>query len=1098
MKYCPKCETSFAASQTICQHDGEALVLKDLYGMTGRVINDKYRIGSLMSIGGMSAIYRAEQLGVERQVAFKVLLPNLAVNNNMMRTLFEREARTAGLLMHENIATVHDSGHTSDDLAYLVMEWLDGQTLERELRQEGQLNYARCARLLNQIAAALDAAHAQGIIHRDLKPSNVMLVPRPDGRDTVKVLDFGLAKVATEASDMQVSSALGTPHYASPEQFRIGEEISGQSDIYSLGVLLYRMLTGRLPFDAGSIHELVRLHLLETPPPLRELRPDTPLEVENLVNRLLAKTPQYRPATAAAAAEEFERAVRNHFGTLPTEAPQTNFTSTHVSPGSAPSASLSSSGPRSAKQTSAAQRSLPPPPARGISQTASSATFVSTTGSAGAVTSGVAAQTSASNATAPAASRFTTAMLVNTTRPKNYKPWLTTAAVVFLAGMAGVYFYLSSRPKLSAKDTIMLADFDNTTGEEVFDQTLKQALAVQLAQSPFLNMLGDDKVRETLHFMNRKPEEKITRAIAREIAQRRGLKAIFAGQIDKLDRHYALTLEALNTETGASLSRVFFEAESKDQVIKTLGQAALKLREQLGESLASTTKFNAPIENATTSSLEALQAYTQGYQQLNFKANLREAIPLYQRAIELDPNFAMPHYQLAMIYTTLGQPRLSIEHSTKAFNLRERTSERERLTITALYYSLVTGETEKAVETYKLMAQSYPNSALPHSGLAGVYRQTGQLPLAVTEAETALKLDPNEVAPHLLRATALMRLNRLDEANQKLTESQAQKIDGLGLRAALFQCAWLQDDQALLQQQINWARENQHPDKALDWQAQRAAAGGRLKEATGLWRQAMDAVKQRGQKELGAPYALAAGLSLALAGQTSEGQRWLDEANALARDNFTHYSVLSTAPFGPLTYALAGASDKAQSLGDEVARNQPQNTLANQVWLPITKAILANRQGNYEQALELLKHQAQYEGSSSNYSNWARGEALLKMRRGYEAEIEFKRIIGNHGLEAASLLYPLAHLATARARAFIGDTEESRLYYKKFLEQWKDADANLPIVVAAKNELVALKKAETSAHSEQLDQQLRAERRSWFAALTGVFRRSVPARTSAL
>jgi eukaryotic-like serine/threonine-protein kinase len=1047
MKYCPKCETSFAASQTLCVHDGEPLVLKDLYGMTGRVISDKYRIGPLMTIGGMSAVYRAEQIGVERQVAFKVLLPNLALNNSDMRNLFEREARTAGMLMHENIATVHDSGHTSDELAYLVMEWLEGQTLEKELRQEGQLSYARCVRLIHQIAAALDAAHAQGIIHRDLKPGNVMLVPRPDGRDTVKVLDFGLAKVASESNDMQVSTALGTPHYASPEQFRIGEEINGQSDIYSLGVILYRMLTGRLPFDASSIHELVRLHLLETPPPVRELRPDTPLEVENLLNRLLAKTPQYRPTTATAAAEEFEHAVRNHFGTIPTEAPPLGTASTSQNSGSFTPTNPLGSGQRSAKQNFTSPR-----PARGLTPSVTSATFVSTTVGAGPQT-----PLPSNHTAAPTAARYTTAMLLNTTQPRNYKPWLAAAAIVLLASAAGLYFYLNSRPKLSAKDTIMLADFDNTTGEEVFDQTLKQALAVQLAQSPFLNLLGDDKVRETLRFMNRKPEEKITREIAREIAQRRGLKAIFAGQISKLDRHYLLALEAFNSTTGEPLSHVFVEAESKDQVIKTLGQAALKLREQLGESLVSTTKFNAPIENATTSSLEALKAYTQGYEQLNFRANIREAIPFYQRAIQLDPNFAMPHYQLSMIFTNIGQPRLSVEHSTKAFNLRDRVSERERLTITALYHSIVTGETEKALETYKLMAQSYPNSALPHIGLAGVYRQIGQLPLALAEAEAALKLDPNEVVPHSIRATTLLRLNRLEEAKQKLAESQAQKIEGLGLRSALFQLAWLQGDQNAMQQQIAWARETRHNDKALDWQAQVAAAGGRLKEATALWRQAMEAAKQRGPKEYGAPYAMAAGLSLALAGQSAEAQRLLDEANTFAHDNFAYYSVLSTLPFGPLSYALAGATDKAQNLGDEFARNQPQNTLANQVWLPITKALLANKKNAYEQTLELLKHQAQYESSSFNYSNWARGQALLKMRRGYEAEAEFKKIIANRGLDATSLLYPLAHLATARARAFIGDTEESRLYYKKFFELWKNADANLTIIVEAKKEFAALK-----------------------------------------
>ncbi len=310
MKYCLKCQRSYAATQTLCAHDGGLLSLKDPYSLTGRIINDRYLIESLIAVGGMSAVYSARQIGVERRVAFKILLPHLALQNHNMHSLFEREARTAGRLTHENIATVHDAGRTNDGISYIAMEWLEGKTLENELSECAQFSFQRIAYLLRQIAAALDSAHTHNVIHRDLKPSNIMIVARPDGRDLVKVLDFGLAKITNESTQLEVSSALGTPHYASPEQFRIGEEIDGRSDIYSLGVMIYRLLTGQMPFEAASVHELIRMHLLESPPPLRALRPDASLELEYLVSRMLAKTPHYRPASGAEAAEAYEQAIQ--------------------------------------------------------------------------------------------------------------------------------------------------------------------------------------------------------------------------------------------------------------------------------------------------------------------------------------------------------------------------------------------------------------------------------------------------------------------------------------------------------------------------------------------------------------------------------------------------------------------------------------------------------------------------------------------------------------------------------------------------------------------------------------------------------------------
>jgi eukaryotic-like serine/threonine-protein kinase len=311
MKACPQCHRDYPNEQRFCLQDGALLALKDPYGLVGRVIAEKYRIDALAGVGGMGAVYSAHQLRIDRRVAFKMLLPNLALSNAQVVPLFEREARMAGQLQHENIATVYDAGRTPDDIAYLIMEWLEGTTLANALARHGKLSLENAAGVLRQIAAALDAAHAKRIIHRDLKPANVMLVKGPGGPPQVKVLDFGLAKVVSETTDNPVSALMGTPHYASPEQFRLGAPIDGRTDIYSLGIMLYEMLTGRLPFNAPTIQELMHLQQTAKPVPIRPLRPDVPVMIEQMVSRMFAKDPNQRPRQAGEVAALFERALKS-------------------------------------------------------------------------------------------------------------------------------------------------------------------------------------------------------------------------------------------------------------------------------------------------------------------------------------------------------------------------------------------------------------------------------------------------------------------------------------------------------------------------------------------------------------------------------------------------------------------------------------------------------------------------------------------------------------------------------------------------------------------------------------------------------------------
>jgi serine/threonine protein kinase/tetratricopeptide (TPR) repeat protein len=1074
MKYCLKCQRSYPPGQVFCLEDGEPLSLKDLYGLAGRIIADKYEISALSAIGGMSAIYRAHQLGVHRPVAFKILLPNIAINNAEMPYLFAREAQLAGRLSHENIATIYDAGETEDHTAYIVMEWLDGHTLEAELRARRYLSYQRITFVLEQVSAALDAAHDLKIIHRDLKPANIMITKRPDGSERIKVFDFGLAKIIADSVDIQVSSALGTPHYASPEQFRTGEDISPSSDIYTLGAMLYRLLTGHFPFEANNVHELIRCHLLEAPPPLSLHRPGIPTEVENLVNRMLAKTPYYRPERASDAAFEFAEAVSD----LPDyelsgellaseEDLHLNNNPWHGTSGHNSGSTTGSPGRRSGSVSghrSGAQRTP-------TSNLNSSSYRPSDSGKARrSGNHGYSAPRTGGNHTeygyGPRVAEldFSQEVALPPAIPPPPEPpskvrrvAVGSLALVVLGGLLFVgYQFFRVKTTLSEKDTILLADISNATGEDVFDRTLKQALAVQLAQSPFLNLLGDDKVRETLRFMNRKADERLTDEVAREIALRLGLKATIGGQINKLDQHYSITLEAINAHNGEHFAQTLVEADGKDNVLKALGAAAATIRERLGESLSSIQKYNAPIDQATTSSLEALRAYSQGRDQYSLKDNYIEGVALYKHAIELDPNFALAYNGLSIIFMNTGQGELAIEYAGKAYALRERVSERERLAIAASYF-LVNGEVERAIEAQRLTVQTYPRLVAPHVNLSVCLNRLGQLEAAVAETKEALRLDPTNGTAYQNQADLLVRLGREDEALQVIAAAQAQKLDRLGFHATLFQIGFLKGDDALLQQQLAWVKGKPDEFRAHEWQAQVLAYAGRLREADELYRRAMEGAQQRKLTEVAVSLAMNNALRQALGGNTAAAQKLLDEAIVLSPSTFSLYSASKSAPFGPLMLALSGAVLQAETFDAELVQRQPHNTLANSIWLPLSRAALALQRNDPAKALELLRTISNYEAGAFFYPAWLRANAYLKLKQGREASVEFEKILASRGYDPTSPMRPLARLGLARAQALLGETAQSRQSYEEFLALWKAADADLSVLAAAQKEAAALR-----------------------------------------
>jgi eukaryotic-like serine/threonine-protein kinase len=1054
MKYCSNCQSSYPNSQSFCPKDGTVLAMKDRYGLTGRIIADKYQIEALVGVGGMSAVYTAQQIGVGRRVAFKILLPHLANNTQHVANLFEREAKTAGQLSHENIATIFDAGHTPDEIAYIAMEWVDGQTLEDEIAQNGPLSLERSAVLLRQICAALDVAHSKLIIHRDLKPSNIMITRRGDGQEQVKVLDFGLAKLANEAKDVLVSTAVGTPHYASPEQFQTGAEIDARTDIYALGVTLYQMLTGRLPFNSGSVHEVIRQHMLEVPPAVRELRPEIPQSIDDLVQRMLAKNPHYRPQKAIEVVFMFERALALMLDDDPSMHLPPELTLQDLPYG----ANLHVTNQINGQTRGLAEEDL---------HITSNSFQVRSQRNSSANNFQVRSQRSSGlgsrvnllddNSDYPSLAELATSALVPT--PNRFSRWFKqhkvaaacAVATFLLLSSIGVFF--AAKPLLTEKDTVLVADFINNTRDDVFDVALKHALSVQLAQSPFLNLFPDDKVRETLKFMGRKPDEPLSRDIAREIGQRQGLKAIILGRIDKIASQYAISLQAINSQTGEAFGDIMVEAQNKDQVLQALGQAATSFRQKLGESLSSVEKFNKPIQDATTSSLDALKAYSLGREQNSLRGNPNEALTLYQRAIQLDPNFALAYIGLATIYANKGETELSAANAERAFQLSDRISESEKLTAAFFYHYLVTGDLEKAIETLRLAHQTYPRSASPLINLSVSLGQLGLFEVALNQVQEAIKVDPRNLRALHNRVELLIRLNRFIDANSALNDMTAQKFDTPAMHGLRFQLGMAQDDPALIQQQLDWALSKQDELRASLWQAQAAAFHGKMREATRHYQHISDLQKQSDQL---ASTQIALGLRQAAFGLEAEARITLASALALSRTTFVKYGVSNPTPYGAFALALAGDGQQAQALLIETTQVAPKNTLATNLWLPVTSAAIALKQLQPEKAIEALRTASTYDAAAFYTSIWLRGQAYLRLNKGREAAGEFQKLLAQRGWEPASVFFPLARLGLARAYAQLGDTTEARKHYEMLFKYWREADVDLPIYAAAKREFAAL------------------------------------------
>jgi len=625
-----------------------------------------------------------------------------------------------------------------------------------------------------------------------------------------------------------------------------------------------------------------------------------------------------------------------------------------------------------------------------------------------------------------------------------------------MAAFIGVGLYLRSHSPtgLTEKDTIVIADFANTTGDAVFDDTLKQGLSVQLSQSPFLNLLPEQKVSETLKLMGRTPGERLTREVAREICVRTNSKAMLSGSISSLGSQYVIGLKAANCNSGDALAQEQVQTATKEEVLKALDKAATSLREKLGESLSSVQKYDAPVEQATTPSLEALKAYSESR-----KARDAAALPLLKRAIELDPNFAVAYTSLGISYSNLGENGLASENLQKAYDLRERTTELEKYRISATYYAFATGELEKSDQIYEQWAQAYPRDSVPPGNLAVDLISLGQYEKGMAETLKSIRLDPNSVTGYGNLVGIYAALNRLDEAKSTYEQALARKLEGRILHLNRYGVAFLEGDTSEIQRQLAWAAGKPAVEDAmLSVHSDTEAYAGRLEKARQLSRQAVDVAKRNDQKETAAMWLLNAALREAEVGNTAQARQ--QAASALALASTRDLQVLAA-----LALARGGDTARAQTLANDLNKRSPLDTMLNGYWLPTIRAAIALDGKHPEKAIELLQAASAYDlgqpppgaqVEGSLYPVYLRGEAYLAAGQGQQAAAEFQKLIDHPGIVVNFVLGALAHLQMGRARALSGDKESARKDYQDFFALWKDADPDIPILKEARAEYAKL------------------------------------------
>jgi tetratricopeptide (TPR) repeat protein/predicted Ser/Thr protein kinase len=943
--------------------------------MIGQTISH-YRVLGTLGKGGMGVVYEAEDIRLGRRVALK-LLPENFVSDSRTLQRFEREARAASSLNHPGICTIYEV-EEYEHQPVIVMELLEGESLKEKIRT-GAMAPEEVVEAGIQISDALDVAHRKGIVHRDIKPANLFTVN--GGR--VKILDFGLAKavhseIPEEKGDdasLTVEGVIpGTTAYMSPEQVR-GDEIDGRSDLFSLGIVLYEMSTGKRPFAGKNRIVLMDAILNAKAVAPREVNPLLPEELSAVILHCLDKNRERRYQNGAEIVSDLKR-LR-------------------------------------AKTESGVGAAIVSPPAK-----------------------------------TPARS--------------GWLWWSVALAGLGVLGIAGgLYWRVGHRQQaLTQKDTIVLADFANSTGDAVFDGTLRRGLTIQLEQSPFLSLISESRIQQTLRLMGQPEDARLTPEVAREICERTGSAAVVDGSIANLGSQYIVGLRAKACRTGDVVAEEQAQAARKEDVLNALGKVAGKLRTRLGESLTTVEEHNTPLEVATTPSLDALKAYSMGMQ-VAFSTGFSDSIPFLKRAVEIDPKFATAYASLGLMYSVIGESALAVESTKKAYELRDHASDRERFFITTLYLRNATGNLEKEKQTLRQWGQTYPRDRDAHGLLSGFASQgTGQFEESIEQANIALGIDPDFTPAFPSIAYANFFLGRIPEAEKTIRQATERKRDTAQLWELEYYIAFDKGDKAGMDRVVATAKDKPEvEDLMLHSQALVAAYSGRLREAVNIWRRAADMARQTGHKEGAATYIAAEAVSEALFGDPANARRSAIEALALSKGRDAEYAA---------AFALAVGGDiaRSQAVAADLQKRFPEDTSVQFNYLPALRGVFALNRRDPRKAIDLLQAAIPNELGVSAidfneffggvYPIYVRGKSYLEAGQPAEAAAEFHKLLTHRGMLCADPVGALAHLQLGRAYVNSGDASKAKAAYQDFLMVWHDADPDIPILKDARSEYAKL------------------------------------------